>query len=173
MIRQNLVEALSRQVNAELYSAYLYLAMSAWADRQGLKGFANWLHVQYQEETAHGMHLYEFILDRGAAPEFHPIDKPETEWDSPLAVFEHVARHEAHVTDLINGLATLAMKENDHSMYMAVQWYVNEQVEEEANADQIVQKLKLIGDNGGLLLTLDAEMAARVFVDPFAGAAAN
>lgn len=170
MIKPKLVEAISKQVNAELYSAYLYLAMSAWADRKGLKGFANWLHVQYQEETAHGLHLYQFILERGAQPSFYAIEKPQTEWESPKAVFEHVAAHEAHVTALIDELATLAMQEKDHAMYMYVQWYVNEQVEEEANADNILSKLALIGDNSGLLLTLDTELAARVFVDPFAAA---
>jgi ferritin len=167
MIRTNLAEAISKQVNAELYSAYLYLGMSAWADRKGLKGLSNWLYVQYQEESVHGLHLYKFLLDRGATPTFYPIDKPESEWESPIALFEHVARHEAHVTALLNDIATLAMQEKDHATYQFVMWYVNEQVEEESNAETIVQRLELIGTNSGQLLTLDAELAARVFVNPF------
>jgi ferritin len=167
MIRPNLAEAISRQVNAELYSAYLYLSMSAWADRKGLKGVSSWLYVQYQEESAHGLHLYKFLLDRGATPEYWPIDKPESEWDSPLALFEQVARHEAHVTALLNDIASLAMQEKDHASYQFVMWYVNEQVEEESNAETIIQRLELIGSNSGQLLTLDAELGARTFVNPF------
>ncbi len=167
MIKPVLADAISKQINAELYSAYLYLAMSAWADAQGLDGMKNWLYVQYQEESVHGLHLYAYLLDRDAAPAFYPIEKPETSWDSPIAVFEHVARHEAHVTALLNDLATLAMQEKDHATYQFVMWYVNEQVEEEANADKIGKRLGLIGDNKGQLLTLDAELAARTFVNPF------
>ncbi len=167
MIRPNLAESISKQVNAELYSAYLYLAMSAWADRKGLKGVSSWLYVQYQEESAHGLHLYKFLLDRGADPTYYPIDKPESEWDSAKALFEHVARHEAHVTALLNDIASLAMQEKDHATYQFVMWYVNEQVEEESNADTIVQRLGLIGDNSGQLLTLDGELSTRTFVNPF------
>lgn len=167
MIKPALAEAISKQINAELYSAYLYLAMSAWADEKGLDGMKSWLYVQYQEESVHGLHFYRYLLDRDAVPVFYPIEKPETTWDDPKAVYEHIARHEAHVTALLNDLASLAMQEKDHATYQFVMWYVNEQVEEEANADTVLKRLDLIGDNKGQLLTLDAELGARTFVNPF------
>lgn len=172
MIKESLAQALSEQVNAEAYSAYIYLAMSAWCDRKGFKGISNWLYVQYQEEMAHSLHMYQYILERGASPAFSDIKAPESGYESMQAVFEKVLSHEQWVTERINNIATLAMKENDHAAYTFMQWYVNEQVEEEANADLILQKLINIGGNPALLFTLDNELAARVFIDPFAGAKA-
>lgn len=171
MLKENLNQALSEQVNAEYYSAYLYLAMSAYCDRAGFKGFANWLFVQAQEETAHGTHLYQHILDRGAAPQFAEIQCPPAQFDGLADLFQKVLTHEQYVTERINKIASLAMAEADHATYIFMQWYVNEQVEEESSADEILQKLKFIGDNVSMLYTLDAELAARVFVDPFAAVA--
>ena len=167
MISEKLVNALSNQVNAEYYSAYLYLAMAAAADRMGLKGTSNWLFVQAQEEMAHGTHMYEYILDRDAAPSFAAIDLPQTSFKDVCEIFETTLSHEQKVTAGINAIATLAMQENDHACYQFIMWYVDEQVEEEANARDILDKLRLIGDNTGLLLTLEAELGARVFVNPF------
>ena len=167
MLSEALSQALSDQVNAEYYSAYLYLAMSAAADKMGLKGTANWLFVQAQEEMAHGTHMYEYILDRGAAPAFAAIEQPPASFADVNGIFEKVLSHEQNVTRRINALATLAMQESDHAGYQFMMWYVDEQVEEESNVTQILDKLRLIGDNKGLLLTLDTELAARVFVNPF------
>ena len=167
MLSKKLAKALSDQVNAEYYSAYLYLAMSAAADQFGLKGAANWLFVQAQEEMAHGTHIYQYILERGAAPAFAAIEQPPASFANMSAIFEMVLAHEQKVTQRINAIATLAMQESDHACYQFMMWFVNEQVEEEANATEILSKLQLIGDNKGLLLTLDNEFAARVFVHPF------
>jgi ferritin len=163
-------KALSAQVNAEYYSAYLYLTMSAWADNQGLKGVANWLFVQAKEEMAHGTHIYEHLLERGEQVTFSDIKKPETEFKSIKEVFEKVSSHEKHVTELINNIASLALHENDHATYNFILWYVNEQIEEESTADDLLRKITQIGDNLGLLYSFDAELATRTFTDPFASA---
>ena len=167
MLSEKLTTALSEQVNAEYYSAYLYLAMSAAADGLGLKGTANWLFVQAQEEMAHGTHIYQYILERGAAPSFAAIGQPPAAYASINDIFEAVLSHEKKVTQRINALATLSMQEFDHACYQFMMWYVNEQVEEEANATAILDKLRLIGNDKGVLLALDNELAARVFVNPF------
>ena len=167
MLSEKLVHALSDQVNAEYYSAYLYLAMSAAAERLGLKGMANWLFVQAQEEMAHGTHMVQYILERGETPVFAVIERPPAAFADANELYAMVLAHEQTVTRRINALATLAMQENDHACYQFMMWYVGEQVEEEAHATDILDKLRLIGDNKGMLLTLDNELAARVFVDPF------
>ena len=167
MLSKDLTQALSDQVNAEYYSAYLYLAMSAAADNAGLKGTANWLFVQAQEEMAHGTHMYQYILERDAVPTFAVIQQPPASFSGVNEIFKMTLSHEQTVTERINAIATLAMKESDHACYQFIMWYVNEQVEEEANARDILDKLRFIDDNKGLLLSLDQELAARVFVDPF------
>jgi ferritin len=170
MIKDKVTKALSDQVNAEYYSAYLYLAMSAYADRVGYKGVANWLYVQAQEEMAHGTHIYQHILERGASPTFAEIAVPPTSFTDIKDIFEKVLTHERHVTELINNIATIAMQENDHASYNFIMWYVNEQVEEESTADEILAKVNFAGDSPNLLYNIDAELATRTFVDPFAAA---
>jgi ferritin len=165
-------DALNDQINAELYSAYLYLSMAAHFEAANLKGLANWMRVQNQEETFHGMKFFDYVLSRQGRVELKAIAAPPTKWKSPLAVFEAVYEHELKVTGLINKLATLAQRENDHATGVLLHWFINEQVEEEANADAIVQKLKLIGDNSSGLFLLDQELAQRVYTPPAAGAAA-
>ncbi|MCL2851828.1 MAG: ferritin [Defluviitaleaceae bacterium] len=167
MLREKLLGALSNQVNAEYYSAYLYLAMSASADQMGLKGIANWLFIQAQEEMAHGTRIYQYILERGAAPAFAAIDLPPTSFADVPEMFGMVLEHEQKVTQSINNIATIAMQESDHACYQFMMWFVNEQVEEEASATDILDKLRFIGENKGMLLALDNELGARVFVDPF------
>jgi len=167
MISENLVRALSEQVNAEYYSAYLYYSMSAYAERSVFKGAAHWLFMQAREEMAHGAHMHLYILERGAAPYFDAIQPPPATFDGLLDIFERTLAHEQKVTERINAIATLAMQENDHACYQFIMWYVNEQVEEEANASDILGKLQMIGDDKRLLLSLDSELAARVFVNPF------
>ena len=167
MLSEKLTRALSEQIAMEYDSAYLYLAMSASADGMGLKGCANWLFVQAREELAHGTHIFEYLLDRGAAPAFAEIRRPPAAFKDLNEIFEATLSHEQKVTGSINAIATLAMRELDHACYQFMMWYVDEQVEEEANATEILDKLRLIGGNTGLLLNLDAELAARVFVNPF------
>jgi len=167
MISQNLAKALSEQVNAEYYSAYLYLSMSASADQAGLKGVAHWLFLQAQEEMAHGTNMYQYILERGEKPTFAEIQMPPSDFSDVGQIFEEVLAHEQMVTQRINAIATMAMQEHDHACYQFILWYVNEQVEEEASASDILGKLEMIGDNKGLLLALDQELAARTFVNPF------
>jgi len=167
MLSEKLTQALSEQINTEYYSAYLYLAMSAAADRLGWKGATNWLFVQAQEEMAHGTHLYEYLLERSASPTFAEIQKPPTTFANIHEIFEMTLSHEREVTRRINAISTLAMQESDHACYQFMMWYVNEQVEEEANAQDILDKLQLIGDDKGGSLSLDNEFAARVFVNPF------
>jgi ferritin len=171
MITDSLATALSEQVNAEYYSAYLYLAMSAYADRAGYKGIANWLFIQAQEETSHGTHIYQHILERGATPSFKEIKSPDVSFKNIQDVFEKTLTHERFVTGLINKIATLAQDEKDHATYNFIMWYVNEQVEEEAAADEILSKIKLTQGHPGLLFNLDAELGARTFTDPFGGTA--
>jgi len=167
MISDNLTKALNEQVNAEIYSAYLYLAMSASAENMGLKGVANWFFVQTREEMAHAIHMYQYILDRGAAPVLTAIAAPETDFLNVEELFESTYAHEKTVTESINNIATLAMAEHDHACYQFIMWYVNEQVEEEASASDILSKLDLIGESRQYLLNLDQELAARVFNNPF------
>ena len=169
MISENLARALNEQVNAELYSAYLYLSMSAFAERAALKGVANWLYVQAREETAHAIHMYQFVLDRGAAPALSAIEPPPAEFRGMDDVFTQVLAHEQKVTALINDLATLAVKENDHACYQFIMWYVSEQVEEEADTSDLLAKLRMTGGDAGLLLNLDKDLAKRTYANPFPG----
>jgi ferritin len=167
MIKDSMAKALSDQLNAEYYSAYLYLTMAAYVDRCGYKGIANWLFIQAKEETAHGTHIYQHLLERGVVPSFADIKAPQASYGSIKEVFEKVLAHEQHVTELINRIASLAITENDHATYNFITWYVNEQVEEEANADELVEKFRNIGTNQSMLYSMDATLGARQFVDPF------
>ena len=168
MIGKKLQKALNEQTNAELYSSYLYLSMSAYFQSINMAGFANWMRIQAQEELIHVMKFYDYIGERGGRIELAPVDGPPTEWNSPLAAFEHVYEHEQMVTCRINDLVDLAIKERDHAANSFLQWFVNEQVEEEASADAVVQKLKLVGSDGGGLFMLDQELGKRVFTPPAA-----
>lgn len=165
MLNAKMETALNEQINAELYSAYIYLSMSAYFLSIDLKGFANWMNSQAQEEVAHTMKIYNFILDRGGKVKLTAIDEPQSEWESALAVFEAAYKHEQHVTGLIHDLVSLAIEEKDYPTKNLMDWFVDEQVEEEASASEIVEQLKLIGGEGQGLLMLDREMAQRKF-DP-------
>ena len=166
MISKKMEEALNEQVNAELYSAYLYLSMESYFKSLNLNGFANWMRVQTQEEVAHAMKIYDFLNERGGRIILKAIEGPETEWDSPLAVFEAVYVHEQKVTGLINDLVDLAIKEKDHATNTFLQWFVNEQVEEESSADEVVQQLKMMENAPGGMFMLDRELGQRVFTPP-------
>lgn len=166
MINEKMQPALNKQINEEMFSAYLYLQMSAWFRSINLSGFANWMHVQSQEEMVHAMKLYDFINDRGGKVALLAIEAPQAEWESPLAAFEAAYAHEQHITGCIDDLVALARRNKDNATEIFLQWYVTEQIEEEASADEIVQKLKLMADAPGGLFMLDAELAGRIFIPP-------
>ena len=166
MISKSMEDALNEQVNAELYSAYLYLSMESYFKAQNLNGFANWMRVQTQEEVSHAMKIYDFINERGGRVILKAIEGPETDWDSALTVFNEVYKHEQKVTSLINNLVDLAIKEKDHATNSFLQWFVNEQVEEEASADGILQQLKMMEKAPGGMFMLDRELGQRVFTPP-------
>jgi ferritin len=166
MISERMEKALNGQLNAELYSSYLYLSMAAYFQSISLNGFANWMQVQVQEENSHGMKFYDFINERGGRVTLTAIEAPQTEWDSPLAVFEATLAHEQKVTGLINDLVEIAIEEHDHATNIFLQWFVSEQVEEEDSANDIVQKIKLMGDAQGGMFMLDRELGQRVFKAP-------
>jgi len=161
MLSQKMQDALNEQINAEMYSSYLYLSMSAYFDSQNLKGCAQWMLVQSQEETVHAMKLFNYVQERGGRVTLKAIDAPATEWDSVLAAFEGAYAHEQKVTALINDLVTLAQAEKDYAANAMLQWFVEEQVEEEASVDEVVQKLKLVADAPGGLFMIDRELGAR------------
>jgi len=161
-----MLDELNRQVNAELYSSYLYLSMAAYFESINLKGFANWMKIQAREEVTHAMKFFDYINERGGRVTLDTIKKPPAEWKSPLDVFENTYKHEVNVTKMINSLVDLAIREKDHATYNMLQWFVAEQVEEEASADAIRQQLKFIGKDGRGLLMLDRELSRRVFIPP-------
>ena len=169
MLSEKMQEALNKQLNAELYSAYLYLSMAAYYYSINLNGFANWMKVQNQEETVHAMKFYQFINERGGMIWLDAIAKPPTTWSTPLEVFEETLKHEEKVTGLINNLVDLAMAERDHATNAFLQWFITEQVEEEASANEIIQNLKLAGNDPHALFMLDRELGTRVFTPPPAG----
>lgn len=166
MITEKVQNALNKQINAELYSSYLYLSMSSFFESGNLKGFANWMRIQAQEELVHAMKFYDHVMERGGKVILTSIEGPPTQWESAFSIFEHVFRHEQKVTGLINGLVDLAISEKDHATNNFLQWFVNEQVEEEASADEIVKELKLIGDSPDAMFFLDRELGRRVFTSP-------
>ena len=166
MISKKMEDALNKQVNAELYSAYLYLSMAACFESMNLPGFANWMRVQTQEETTHAMKIYDYICERGGRVMLKAIEAPPANWKSPLAAFEAALKHEQKVTGLINNLVNLAVAGKDHATQIFLQWFVSEQVEEEKSADEIVQKLNLTKNMPGALYMLDKEMGQRVFTPP-------
>jgi ferritin len=166
MLSERITEALNKQINNEIYSAYLYLSMSAHSTFIGLKGFANWFMVQYQEELVHAMKIYDYINAQGGQVKLMAVAQPPTEFGSPLEMFEKTLEHEKFVTKCINDLVDLAIEEKDHASNIFLQWFVTEQIEEEANDNEIISKLKLVGKEVNGLFMIDKELAARVFTPP-------
>jgi len=161
MLSPKIQDAMNKQLNAELYSAYLYLSMAAYFENANLHGMAQWMKVQAQEEAAHAAKFFKQICERGWRVTLTSIAAPPTEWKSPLELFAGVYKHECHVTGLIHGLVDLAAAEKDHASSPFLQWFVSEQVEEEANAAEIVHHLKMIGDSKNGLLMLDHRLGER------------
>lgn len=159
-------EILNKQVNAEFWSAFMYLSMASWFESKGLKGFANWMRVQFQEETAHALKIHNYIITRGGEAKLEKLDAVPVEWKNIMEVFEETYKHECKVTDMIHKCYNVAADERDHASTNMLQWFIDEQVEEEQNVTAIIDQLKLIGDNGQAIYLLDKELATRVFVDP-------
>jgi ferritin len=161
MISKLLQDAINEQINTELFSAYLYLSMSAHFETQNLSGFANWTRVQYQEETGHAMKLYKYVFDRGGTVTLKAIAQPATKFKTPMDIFKEILKHEQKVTSLINKLYELAVKEKDYAAQIFLQWFINEQVEEEKNASDIITMLEMIGDSPVSLIMADRQLGAR------------
>ncbi len=163
MLTGKMLEMLNQQINKEIYSAYLYVSMSSYSEHTGLKGFANWFMVQYQEEMEHAMRIYRYVLGQGGKINLMAIEQPPNDFASPLDLFEKTLVHEKTVTGYINALMDLALQSKDHASLIFLQWFVTEQIEEEANPAEIISKLKLVGKDGNGLFMIDKELAARVF----------
>lgn len=165
-ISQKLVDAINEQINKEVFSEYYYLSMAAYFASENLPGFANFFVVQAEEEHFHAMKFFNYLNERGAKVEIKAIDGPKTDFESPLEVFQLAYEHEVFVSENINNLMDLAIAENDHAAKGFLQWYVDEQVEEEASMDDYVNRLKRIGENGYGIFMLDKELAGRSFTAP-------
>ena len=168
MINEKMEKAFNSQINKEFYSAYLYLSMSAYMQSVGLSGFSGWLRIQAQEEIFHATTMFDYVLERGGNIKLEAVDTPAHSWINVLHVFEEILTHEQYVTELINELADVADEVKDRASLAFLQWFINEQVEEEATVTDIVAKLKLklINLNGDALFTMDKDMSARVFIAP-------
>ena len=166
MLSKKMEKAINQQINAEMYSSYLYLSMATYFESKSLGGFSNWMRQQAQEELFHGMKMFDYVCERGGQVTLKAIDKPPSKWSSPLNAFENVLSHEQKVTGLINNLVNLALEERDHATNIFLQWFVSEQVEEEDTAGGLVDKLILIGKDANGLFMLDSELATRVFTLP-------
>ena len=160
-MKKAIVEAINEQIQAEFESAYIYLAMSARMEQMNLPGFASWLRIQWQEETVHAMKLFDFMIQRDAEVELKQIEKPSAKFKTPTEAFESVLSHEQYITNRIHKLYALAVKENDYPLQTLLQWFIDEQVEEEENARAAIDSLKLVGDSGSGLFMLDREMGSR------------
>lgn len=166
MLDKKMAQALNEQMNREMYSAYLYMSMSACSNRMGLKGFANWFMVQYHEEMFHAMKLFEYVQRQGEDVHLYAIEAPPLEFASQLDMFTQTLTHEQYITKSINDLMDLAVKKKDHATQIFLEWYITEQVEEEENDNDMIAQLKLIGDNPHALLMLDRELAVRATTIP-------
>jgi ferritin len=165
MIKKEMQEALNEQIQKEMYSSNLYLAMATFFYARSLNGMANWMRIQAREEMDHAHKIYDFIIDRGGEAKILSLDKPETPWDNPLEVFKAALKHEEFVTESINNLVDKAQQINDHATYNMLQWFVDEQVEEEATTGEIVDRLEMIGNDKGGLFFMDNELKSRQYVE--------
>lgn len=171
MLNQKIEEALNAQINAEMWSAYLYLSMAAYCHSQGNPGMGKWFEVQFQEEQDHAKIFFNYVISRGGNVVLKPIEAVPTTWNSVLEVFESTLEHEQKVTALINNLFAITAAENDYATQSMLKWFIDEQVEEEETAQNIIDNLKMIKDNGYGLYMLDKELGVRVYTQaaPLAG----
>ncbi len=163
MIGKKMQEAINEQIKHELESAYLYLSMAAYFHSEGLDGMAQWMRAQTQEELVHAMKFFDHIRDRDGRVELLPLAQPKREWTSPLQAFQEAYQHEQFISSKIDGLVKLAAAEGDHPASILLQWFVTEQVEEEASTSKVAQMLERIGDSGHGLVMLDRELGTRSF----------
>lgn len=161
MLSKAMQDAINEQINAELYSAYLYLAMSAHCAAVNLPGFAHWMRIQGQEEMGHAMKFFDYVVDRGGRPTLQAISQPPAKFKGPLDIFEQALAHEQEVTKRIHQLYGVATKESDYASQGMLQWFIKEQVEEEKSAGEVVASVKMIGEQGPALIMLDRQLAAR------------
>ena len=161
MLSKKMQDTINEQIKNELYSAYLYLSMSAHFASQNLPGFATWLRVQFEEEQGHALRFYDHVLERGGTVELKAFDQPPAKWPSSLVAFKEVLAHEQKVTSLINGLYKLALEENDYACQVMLHWFITEQVEEEKNATEIIANLEMIEARGTAVLMLDHQLGKR------------
>ncbi len=161
MLNSTVQNAINEQIKNELYSAYLYLSMSAYFEAANLPGIAKWMRIQSNEEVEHAMKFFDFVNDRGGRVTLKAIDQPPSEWSTAQAAFEQVLEHEQKVTGMIHSLYALATKENDYPTQVLLHWYIDEQVEEEKNASLIVEQVRMIGDHPNALLMLDHRLGKR------------
>jgi len=155
-------KAINDQINAELYSAYLYLSMAAYAESEGLPGFGNWMKLQANEEVAHAMKFFDYVAERGGRVTLAAIDQPDVEFEGPQDLFEKTLQHEQLVTSLIHDLYALTVEEKDYASQILLQWYIEEQVEEESSANEILDQIRMAGAKGHVLLMLDRALGSRV-----------
>ena len=161
MLKDPIEDALNEQINAELYSEYVYLSMAAYYEDEGLPGFASWMRAQADEEHAHAMRIYDYVHERDGRVTLAGIDDPPTEWEGPTAAFETAYEHEVEISRMIDDLVALAREENDNATENMLQWFVAEQVEEEATAQEVLDRLRLIGDDGTGLMMVDRDLGQR------------
>ncbi len=166
MINPKMEAALNSQINEEFYSSFLYLSMSAYFESVSLTGFAHWMGIQAQEEHAHAMKFYTYLIQKGGKVNLRAVAEPKTKWDSVLNVFEDTYEHEQKITLLIDNLVNLAIEVKDHASNSFLQWFVTEQVEEESNVTKIIDELKMIGDNRTGTFMMDRELKQRIFTPP-------
>jgi ferritin len=165
MISKKIETAINKQMNLEFYSAYLYLSMSAYFDSIHRDGFAHWMRLQAQEELGHGMKLYDYLLEREGAVDLATVKAPLATWKAPLAACQDALKHEIANTKQLNELTNLAFSEKDHATRIFLQWFIEEQVEEEASASNLVEKVRLVKDDSGALFILDNELGKRQLVE--------
>ncbi len=161
MISKSIQDAINEQIKNELYSGYLYLSMAAYFESTNLPGFAHWMKIQATEEVKHAMKFFEYIFERGGKVTLRAIEQPPVDFKTPLDIFKMAHKHEQKVTGMIHTLYELALKENDYPSQVMLQWYIKEQVEEEKNAENIIEQLKMAGDSSAALLMADRQFAAR------------
>jgi len=165
MLTKKMEVELNKQINAEYWSAYFYLSMSAYLDSNGLAGAAKWMRIQYQEEISHALKFLNYIVERGGRVDLMPIEVVPKEWDGIINIFEETLKHEQKVTGLINNLMDIAIEEKDHAAKSFLQWYVDEQVEEESGVQTIIDQLRMVEGKGNGLFMIDKELGQRVFID--------
>ena len=168
MISEKMQQALNEQVNKEFYSAYLYLAMSGYCDSLGLPGFAHWMRMQYEEENLHVTKMYDYILSQGGKIHLKAIEEPPQDYGTPVEIFEKTLEHEQFITRSINDLMGLAFDERDFATQAFLQWYVSEQVEEEANVQDVLNPLRMMGSEKGGLMMIDQKLGGRAAPTPIA-----